>query len=184
MAPPSAERDDAELLEVIRKGDHAAFAALVQRHTDRFYRLAYRHLRSRPAAEDVVQDAFLKIWEDPTRWRAERKVRFTSWFHRVVVNLCLDRLRKKSPQPSDAIAEWPDLADSVDVALDRRAEQQLLEREIDALPVRQRVALQLCFDQDLSNQEAADAMGLKLKALQSLLMRAKTTLRERMKAIL
>jgi RNA polymerase sigma-70 factor (ECF subfamily) len=64
-----------------------------------------------------------------------------------------------------------------------RAEAQLvLEKEIVALPERQRTALNLCFDAGLSNQEAADVMGLNLKALQSLIMRAKTTLKERMKA--
>ena len=64
-----------------------------------------------------------------------------------------------------------------------RAEaQSMLEKEIAALPERQRTALNLCFDAGLSNQEAADVMGLKLKALQSLIMRAKTTLKERMKA--
>jgi RNA polymerase sigma-70 factor (ECF subfamily) len=63
----------------------------------------------------------------------------------------------------------------------RTQEQKILEREIAALPERQRMALNLCFDEELSNQEAADAMGLKLKALQSLIMRAKTTLKERMK---
>jgi RNA polymerase sigma-70 factor (ECF subfamily) len=66
----------------------------------------------------------------------------------------------------------------------RNEAQRMLEAEIAALPERQRTALNLCFDQGLSNQEAADVMGVKLKALQSLIMRAKTTLRERMKAYL
>ena len=66
----------------------------------------------------------------------------------------------------------------------RQQEQKALEREIAALPERQRTALNLCFDQGLTNQEAADVMGLKLKALQSLIMRAKSTLKERMKQYL
>jgi len=66
----------------------------------------------------------------------------------------------------------------------RAQEQKILEKEIAALPERQQTALNLCFDEGLSNQEAAEIMGLKLKALQSLIMHAKTTLKERMKAIL
>ena len=179
-----AAEPDAALLALVREGRHDAFEALVQRHAERFYRLAYRYLHSRQAAEDTVQDAFLKVWEDPGRWRAERKVQFTTWFHRVVVNLCLDRLKKKAPQVLESVAEWPDESDPADVALDRRRKQARLEREIEALPERQRLALHLCFEENLSNQEAADQLGVRLKALQSLLMRAKTTLRERLRSLL
>ena len=66
----------------------------------------------------------------------------------------------------------------------RDQEQKMVEKEIAALPERQRTALNLCFDAGLTNQEAAEVMGLKLKALQSLIMRAKTTLKERMKTYL
>ena len=74
-----------------------------------------------------------------------------------------------------------DERENADQALQRHQEQQALEREIAALPERQRTALNLCFDEGLSNQDAADVMGVNLKALQSLIMRAKTTLKERMK---
>ena len=77
-----------------------------------------------------------------------------------------------------------DERESADEAMIRSLEQRLLENEIAALPERQRTALNLCFDEGLSNQEAAEAMGVNLKALQSLIMRAKTTLKERMKAYL
>jgi RNA polymerase sigma-70 factor, ECF subfamily len=182
MSAEWAERPDGELLERIREGRHDAFDVLVHRHSDRFYRLAFRVLGNAQAAEDIVQDAFLKLWEDPTRFRADRNVKFTTWFHRVVMNLCLDRRKKKTPQPLAERDEWPDEAESADVQLGRREEQRQLEREIDALPDRQRVALHLCFEENLSNQEAAERMGVKLKALQSLVMRAKTTLRQRLKA--
>src|SRR5262245_15380841 len=98
MEPDGSERQDGELLALIQAGRHDAFDALVHRHTDRFYRLAYRMLGSQQAAEDVVQDAFLKLWENPASFRPERNARFTTWFHRVVANLCLDRAKKKTPQ--------------------------------------------------------------------------------------
>jgi len=176
------EKDDEELLALIQHGSQEAFSVLVHRHTERFYRLAYRYLQSKETAEDVVQDAFVKLWEDPGRWQAERNNKFTTWFYRVVVNLCLDWQKKKKPlELGDQELSMADDRDLPDIAMIHAQEQKILEKEIAALPERQRTALNLCFDEGLSNQEAAEVMGLKLKALQSLVMRAKTTLKERLK---
>jgi RNA polymerase sigma-70 factor (ECF subfamily) len=184
MAAGWADKEDHELLALIQDGNGQAFALLVERHTERFYRLAYRYLQSREAAEDVVQDAFVKLWENPALWQPERNSKFTTWFYRIVVNLCLDLRKKKKPAPLDD--EFPVIDDRapVDEMMIQAQEQQALEKEIAALPDRQRTALNLCFDQGLTNQEAAEVMGLNLKALQSLIMRAKTTLKERMKGYL
>ncbi len=184
MATGWPEKDDQELLALIQEGRHQAFAELVQRHTERFYRLAYRYVQNRETAEDLVQDAFLRLWENPASWRPDRNSKFTTWFYRIVVNLCLDWQKKKRPMPLDEDMPLADERESADEAMIRIQEQRLLEKEIAALPERQRTALNLCFDQGLSNQEAAETMGVNLKALQSLIMRAKTTLRERMKAYL
>jgi RNA polymerase sigma-70 factor (ECF subfamily) len=181
MPVPWPEKDDLELLALIREGNHQAFSFLVERHTGRFYRLAYRYLQNREAAEDVVQDAFIKLWEDPARWEAQRDTKFTTWFYRIVVNLCLDWLKKKRPIELDPEMPLLDERDPPDVALIRSEEERWLEAEIAALPERQRLALNLCFDEGLSNQEAANIMRINLKALQSLIMRAKTTLKERIK---
>ena len=178
------EKDDHELLAQVQEGNSQAFAILVERHTERFYRLAYRYLQSKAAAEDVVQDAFLKLWENPSSWQPERNSKFTTWFYRVVVNICLDLRKKKGAVVLDNTMELIDDRESVDEVMMRQQEQRMVEKEIAALPERQRTALNLCFDEGLSNQEAAQIMGLNLKALQSLIMRAKTTLKERMKAYL
>jgi RNA polymerase sigma-70 factor (ECF subfamily) len=169
--------DDATLLIAIGRGDHAAFVQLVRRHTNRFYRLAYRFTGNRTEAEDVVQDAFLKLWENPANWQPERGFAFTTWFYRVVVNLCLDRRKKKRPLPLPEDMPLPDDRASQEETLLLDERERLIEAEISALPERQRVALNLCFYEGLSNQEAAAVMGLGLKALQSLVMRAKTALK-------
>jgi RNA polymerase sigma-70 factor, ECF subfamily len=182
MPPAAPEKDDQELLALIQAGNHEAFSVLVQRHTERFYRLAYRYLQNKETAEDIVQDAFVKLWEDPARWQVERKNKFTTWFYRIVVNLCLDWQKRKKPlELGDQELSIADQRETPDVEMLNNEKQKILENEIAALPERQRTALNLCYDVGLSNQEAADVMGLKLKALQSLVMRAKTTLRERMK---
>lgn len=181
MAGAWADKEDRELLALIQDGSHPAFAALVERHSGRFYRLAFRYLQNREAAEDAVQDAFIKLWETPNLWQPDRNTKFTTWFYRIVVNLCLDARKRKKPEALEDETLVPDERAAIDESMARAQEQRILEREIAALPERQRMALNLCFNEDLSNQEAADAMGLKLKALQSLIMRAKTTLKERMK---
>jgi RNA polymerase sigma-70 factor (ECF subfamily) len=184
MAAGWPEKDDQELLALVQEGSQPAFAELVRRHTDRFYRLAYRYVQSRETAEDIVQDAFVKLWEDPGKWQPGRNTRFTTWFYRIVVNLCLDWQKKKRPLPLDEKMPLIDERETADEAMIKIQEQRLLEKEIAALPERQRTALNLCFDEGLSNQQAAEVMGVNLKALQSLIMRAKTTLRERMKTCL
>jgi RNA polymerase sigma-70 factor (ECF subfamily) len=182
MAAGCPEKDDQELLARIQAGSHDAFAVLVRRHTERFYRLAYRYVQNRETAEDIVQDAFLKLWEEPGRWQPERNSKFTTWFYRIAVNLCLDWRKKKRPLPLDEELPLLDQGEPPDAAVARAREQKMLEKEIAALPERQRTALNLCFGEGLSNQEAAEIMGVQLKALQSLIMRAKTTLKARMKA--
>ena len=158
--------------------------ALAEHHLERFYRLAFRYVQSKETAEDIVQDAFLKLWEDPGKWQAERNTKFTTWFYRIVVNLSLDWQKKKRPLGLDDELMLVDDREPIEATMARAQEQRRLEKEIAALPERQRTALNLCFDEGLSNQEAAEVMGVRLKALQSLIMRAKTTLKERMKAYL
>ena len=176
------EKDDRELLALIQDGSHRAFAELVERHTERFYRLAYRYVQNKESAEDIVQDAFLRLWENTASWRPDRSSKFTTWFYRIVVNLCLDWQKKKRPLPLNEAMPLEDERETTDEMMIRIQEQKLLEKEIAALPERQRTALNLCFDEGLTNQQAAEVMGVNLKALQSLIMRAKTTLKQRMKA--
>ena len=175
--PDPFEADDATLLARMQEGQTAAFEQLVRRHTTRFYRLAYRFMNHRTEAEDVVQDAFLKLWERPDSWRPDGGSAFTTWFYRVVVNLCLDRKKKKQSLPLADDLPVPDSRPSQEENLLQQEREKRLEAQIALLPQRQRTALNLCFYEELSNQEAADVMGLRLKALQSLLMRAKMTLK-------
>ncbi len=178
------DKDDNELLTLVKDGSHRAFGVLVERHIERFYRLAYRYLQDRATAEDIVQDAFLKLWEGPGLWQAEREAKFTTWFYRIVINLCLDWRKKKRPLELDPAMPLVDDRGTADEIMIRNEEEKMLEQEIASLPDRQRTALNLCFGEGLSNQEAAAIMGIKLKALQSLIMRAKTTLRQKMKTYL
>lgn len=181
MVSESPYSTDEQLAEQVREGDRSAFAQLVERHTDRFYRTAYRMLKNKGDAEDMTQTAFLKFWQQPQKWDPDKNVKFTTWFYRVVINLCLDHLKKQKPDslPEDKFAADPEAIP--EEALLKAKKQQVLEQFLKELPERQRTALNLCFYEGLSNQEAAEVMGIKLKALQSLLMRGKESLREKVR---
>jgi RNA polymerase sigma-70 factor (ECF subfamily) len=176
-----SEPDDESLLRRIQDGDHGAFASLVHRHAKRFYSVAYRIVHDRDDAEDLVQAAFLKLWERPDLWDQRKQTKFTTWFYTVVTNLCLDHAKRKRPLPLPDEIELVDGAPGQDDLLDGKQRRAVLDRLIRRLPERQQLALNLCFYEELSNQEAADIMGVNLKALQSLIMRAKATLKEQLR---
>jgi RNA polymerase sigma-70 factor, ECF subfamily len=176
----SIDDTDESLMRGIRSRSHQAFAVLVRRHTDRFFAASYRMCGNTAQAEDMVQDAFLKIWNRPDLWDEARGVKFTTWFYRILLNQNIDRIRKSKFMTGDdaVLAFVPDKAASPEQDTVAREEQRHIEDALAALPERQRTALTLCFYEGLSNADAAAAMGVKIKALESLLMRAKTGLRE------
>jgi len=173
--------DDESLICRIQEGSHEAFAALVNRHSNRFYRIAYRFVSSKDDAEDIVQETFLKLWDRPNLWDPGKGAKFTTWFYRVVINLCFDHRKKKKLMNLPEGIEFTDGNPGPEVLFDAHQKQADLERFIRELPERQQLAVNLCFYEGLSNNEAAQIMGVKVKALQSLVMRAKTTLKYKVK---
>lgn len=176
----STEDNDESLMALIQQGSHQAFAILVRRHTDRFYASAYHLTGNAAKAEDMVQEGFLKIWQKPSLWKADKGAKFTTWFYRILLNLSIDAARKDKRivrDGGDALEYMPDKASLPDAQTIEREQQGIVEDAIASLPERQKTALNLCFYDGLSNSEAADVMGVKTKALESLLMRAKTGLK-------
>jgi RNA polymerase sigma-70 factor (ECF subfamily) len=170
---------DESLLENLQEGSHEAFTELVTRHSRRYFALAYRLVANKSDAEDIVQDAFLKLWNRPRLWNPGTRAKFTTWFYRVVINLCLDHKKKRRPLSLSEDVDPVDANPGQDALLDVHQKQAILEKFICELPERQQLALNLCFYEGLSNEQAAEIIGVKVKALQSLLMRAKTTLKDK-----
>ena len=176
--------DDEILLDEIQKGNSSAFAVLVKRHSRKYYGLAYRYTASREEAEDIIQTAFVKLWENPDAWNPRKGAKFTTWFYRIVLNLCLDRGKKRKEFIVSESFEARDENRNQERDVAGGEERELLAKEITALPSRQKTALILCFYEDLSHENAAKTMNVSVKALQSLLMRAKTTLKRNMQRYL
>lgn len=167
---------DEDLLRMVQGGDSSAFTELVERHTDKFFGVAWKTWPNREDAEEVVQEAFVKLWQDPFLYDPDKGAKFTTWFYRVVTNLALDRARKKKPVNLDqeVLACFADKETKTPAENHRNLEEKLaLEGAIYQLPERQKMALNLCFYEGMSNKEAAEVMEVGVKALESLLMRAK-----------
>ncbi|GAA3280261.1 RNA polymerase sigma factor SigM [Dactylosporangium vinaceum] len=149
-----AERDDAWLLRAHAQGDPNAFAELVRRHRDRLWAVALRTLGDREEAADALQDALLSAFRAAANFRGESAV--TTWLHRIVVNACLDRIRRRQARPTVPLPETdvtPAPASDRETALDVR--QALLQ-----LPIEQRAALVLVDVQGYAVAEAAVMLGV------------------------
>ena len=171
------EISDPQLLHLIQDGDKSTFTELVNRHANRFYRIAFRFLNSRDNAEDIVQAAFLKLWNNTGLWKSNFDAKFTTWFSKIVINLCLD-LKKKNKNILEI--DENEIAGNDETpyeTISKRQNQEMLDMYLDELPDRQQTAINLCFYEGFSNKEAAEIMEINIKALESLLMRAKSNLR-------
>lgn len=170
-----ADPDEA-LLARVAEGDPAAVRALVARKLPRVMALGQRMLGDVAEAEDVAQETFVRAWKQAPGWRTGQ-ARFDTWLHRVTLNLCYDRLRRRREV---SVAEPPEQVDQ-GPRPDRGLEALDIGRRVAAamsgLPDRQREAVTLCHYQELSNIEAAAVMGVSVEALESLLARGRRALR-------
>lgn len=171
--------DAAGLLARSARGDRGAFDEIVARYGPVALRVAARMAPDRQSAEDIAQEAMLRIWQRADEFDG-RRASFTTWLYRIVVNLCIDLRRKPRAVtlPADFDPADPSAGAAEDVELDER--RAALLKAIDALPPGQRAALMLVYDEGLSGAEAAQVLGVTTKAVERLLARARERLRELM----
>jgi RNA polymerase sigma-70 factor (ECF subfamily) len=177
MTPPTPE-SDAELLSRVCAGDDAAARELVELHLDRLVGFGYRMLGDAAAAEDVAQEAFLRLWRNADKWRADAPI--SAWLHRVAHNLCIDRLRKPATVPIDAIGEPADPGIDPTEAIQGAQIAAAIDSAIAALPERQAAAIALVHREGMSNIEAAEILEISVEAVESLLARGRRTLRRQL----
>jgi len=131
----------------------------------------------------VAQEVFLRLWTHAPSWRSG-EARLSTWLHRVTLNLCLDRRRRRReenlPDDVDPVDPRPGMVDE----LQRQDTAAHVAAAMAALPDAQRTAIVLCHYQDLRNIEAAEVMGVSVEALESLLARGRRGLRERLRPAL
>jgi len=175
-AEESAALDDDRAMAAVARREPAAFRAIVLAQGAQLHRIAYRMIGDGAEAEDVAQEALLRLWSSAARWRPGGSG-IAAWLTRVTVNLCLDRLRRRRFASDEAVPERADPAPGADAAL---AADWLRDRTLAALATlnaRQRAAIVLTYYEELPNAAAAEMMDMNLKAFESLLLRARSALK-------
>jgi RNA polymerase sigma-70 factor (ECF subfamily) len=173
----SGDAIDRTLMARVVARDAQAFAELSERHATAALGLAHRIVRNSADAEDVVQESLTRLWIFADRWNPDA-ARFSSWFYRIVSNQAISRLRRKTTESIDTIAEPPDSTPGPHDQLAGREIGKAIVQAIARLPERQRTAIALCYDQGLSCAEAAVSMDVSIGTMESLLFRARRSLRE------
>jgi len=170
---------DADLLARSAAGDRQAFERIVKRYGTMALRVAARLAPDRSSAEDIAQEAFVRVWTRAADFDG-RRARFTTWLYRIVINLAIDERRRSR---SERLAEDFEVADPAPgteerLELDERFTALWSARQ--ALPSRQQAALVLVYDEGLSGGEAAQVLGVSPKAVERLLAHARAHLRKRL----
>lgn len=170
------EDPDGELIVRVAAGDRMAARAIMTRHLPKIMNLGRRMLGDQSEAEDVAQEVFIRLWTHAARWQPGQ-AKFETWLHRVAMNLCYDRLRRR---PTAALEEVPDPVDTQPgpaAALYQSQVAAAVNAALQRLPERQREALVLCHYQGLTNIDAAEIMSVSVDALESLLARGRRALK-------
>ncbi|WP_353531784.1 RNA polymerase sigma factor [Cognatishimia sp. WU-CL00825] len=166
--------DDA-LLVLYANGDASAARVLTFRLTPKVFGHAYRMLGDRAEAEDIVQEALVRLWKLAPDWR-QGEAKVTTWLYRVVANLCTDRLRKQRGVALDAIPEPEDDAASAAEVMQNKARVDALQDALNTLPDRQKQAVILRHIEGMTNPEIAEIMQVGIEAVESLTARGKRAL--------
>jgi RNA polymerase sigma-70 factor (ECF subfamily) len=166
---------ETQQLQQIAQGDKVAFAQLLSAYLPSLLAFIKRYIKEHAQAEDIAQETFLRVWQHAGDWQP-REHSPRSWIFRIAFNLCIDHIRKLKPTTD----ETEDLVElqSPERMVIAQNQHQHLRNALDRLPERQRTALYLCAMHGLSNKEAAAVMKLGVDALESLLARARRSLRE------
>lgn len=177
-----------DLLVRCRRGDTVAFRSLVERFTPYAFSLAFRFIADDDDAEDIVQESFIRVWNNLAMYDERKK--FSTWFYRIIVNLCYDRLRRERRWRSLFQAERPEEpVDGMDETADvyqKTANEDIvfhIRRFAERLPLKQRTVFILRDLQELSVQEVADILRISPAAVKTHLCYARQSLRQMLKTL-
>jgi RNA polymerase sigma-70 factor (ECF subfamily) len=182
-----------DLMARIAKGDEDAFETLVNRHQTSVLNLAYRFIGDRTQAKDLAQEVFLRVWQTANRY--EPRAKFTTWIYQITANLCFNELKSarrrrwlpfhRSDEDSETAIEETfsdDAPSAEDLLLEKERSRQISDA-LQSLPDNQRMAIVLKRYDDLSYNEIAGILDCSVSAVESLLVRAKRTLQEKLEKL-
>lgn len=166
---------DEALMALVAQGNQRAYRQLAGRHLPAMLGLARRILGNAADAEEVVQEAMLRVWTHAPRWQP--LAAFRTWLTRIVVNLCLDRKRRAPWVALEAAGEIVDPAPGAVEQSETSERDRLVAGAIEELPARQRTAIVLTYNEGLSNAQVAEILDTTVSAVETLLVRGKQNLR-------
>lgn len=168
-------------MHAVQKRDHQAFTELLARHIHGLHAYTFRFTRNASDAEEITQEVFLRVWKQAKTWQPGR-VNFSTWLYRITYNLCVDAYRKNQSAAEKTLTETEEILLSTEPGqeetLDKNKQQFALRTAVHALPARQRDAILLCNLQGFSNRQAAEILQISIEALESLLARARLSLKK------
>jgi RNA polymerase sigma factor (sigma-70 family) len=170
---------DEQIIEGVRAGQDRLFGELVHRYQDPVYAMALRMVGGPHDAEDIAQEAFLRVHRGLEGFRGNAK--FSTWLYRITCNLCTDWLRKNRRRRTAALEDAGELADTgpeTEPGLLQREDRRLLREALDVLQERYRSIVVLHYWQGMPYQQIAEVMGMPVKTVETRLYRARRLLRE------
>jgi RNA polymerase sigma-70 factor, ECF subfamily len=186
---------DLELMLRVSRGDADSFGVLLNRHRGPLLSYFVRMVRDRALAEDLAQEAFLRVYQARERYQPE--ARFTTWLYRIATNLALNALRDRHSEPvvleaaldsgnesTSPLDRAPDGRPTVEERLAESDRQRFIRQAIEALPEKQRAAVILHKYQDVDYRQIASILKVSESAVKSLLFRAYESLRTRLEPLL
>jgi RNA polymerase sigma-70 factor (ECF subfamily) len=165
---------DETLMQAVAQANFSAFESLVLRHQESAWRTVYRMVGCHQTAEDIAQEAFVRVFQAANRYQPTAA--FRTYFYRILVRLCLDHLRRRHPILTGELIQAPDASRSPEEHAMRHERVRAVENALTRLPARQRMATVLRYYEGLSGQEIAVAMETSVKAVERLLARARAGL--------
>ena len=170
---------DQELMKLVQAGDLSPAGEIFDRYSARIYNFTFRFLKSSQAAEDATQEVFLKMLKHAQQFHGDAKL--STWLFSIAANLCRDYLRKsdnKAKEPEETLISLPALTDSPQLVLEKREDEQRVQRALALLTPEQREAILLSRYQGLSYAEIAQIAGCSEGAVKTRVFRAMETLKK------
>lgn len=180
---PTTDRqsEEAQLIARIAARDEAAFRTVIAQHAKALHAIAYRMMSDAHEAEDIAQEAMLRLWDHAAqldaRNRSAQSINIGAWLKRVTTNLAIDRLRIAKRSVGGEVPERADDAPLADALIEADEQTDTAKLLLDQLPDRQRAAIILTYYEELPNADAAAVLDMNIKAFESLLHRARAALR-------
>jgi RNA polymerase sigma-70 factor (ECF subfamily) len=171
--------EDHRLFLRIAEGDPQAFRKLVDQHARPLVTYLTRLMNNQHEAEEIAQEVFVRVWQHANDYRPE--FRATTWLHRIGHNLAIDQLRRRrGTEEFDAERDPAPSSARPSALLEQKQQANSLQAALDTLPLRQKTAMLLKYEQDFSNPDIATVLGLSVDAVESLLSRAKRQLKDQL----